>query len=144
MAWVVHSDWLERQFDGTDALDLDSAVGGATIKLGIVTESVIDADTDPLFSGLTAVGTATAWTGPVTLANISCGLDGSADLVFDADDPSVIAQDGSGFTNGRSLVVYDDTNSFIIAHHTEGANFGNTTGTITITFAAGGIWKLTI
>ena len=144
MAWVVHSKWLERQFDGTDALDLDATVGGSTIKLGIVTESVINADTDNLFAGLTAVGIATAWTGPVTLANIDCALDVSFDLIFDADDPAVIAQDAGGFTDGRSLVVYDSVNDHIIAHHIEGASFGNTTGTITITFAAGGIWKLTI
>lgn len=144
MTWVVHSDWLERHFDGTEALDLDAASGGDTINLGIVTESSIDPDTNALYSGLTAVGTATAWTGPVALANISCGLDGSNNLVFDADDPSVIAQDASGFTDGRSLVLYDTTNSYIIAHHTEASTFGNVSGTITISLDAGGIWELTI
>lgn len=145
MTWVVHSDWLERHFDGTQALDLDAALGGATIKLGIVTESTINADTNALYTGLTAVSTGTGWTGPVTLANITCGLDGSNDLVFDADDPSVISADaGSGFSNGRSLVVYEDTNKYIIAHHTEGASFGNVSASITITMDAAGIWKLTI
>jgi hypothetical protein len=144
MAWVVHSDWLERQMDGTDALDLDSAVGGDTIKLAIVTESTIDEDVIDTIGDLTLVGTATGWTGPVTLASITCGLDGSANVVFDANDPSQIAQDGSGFTDGRSLVIYDDTNDFILAHHIEGSAFGNTTGPIDITFAAGGIFEFTI
>lgn len=145
MTWVVHSDWLERHFDGTEAFDLDAAVGGDTINLGIVTESSIDADTNALYSGLTAVATGTAWTGPVALSNISCGLNGSNNLVFDADDPSVIAQDaGGGFSNARSLVIYDPTNSYIIAHHTEPSAFGNVAGTITITLSASGIWQLTI
>ena len=144
MAWVVHSDWLERQFNGTQALDLDATAGGSTINLGIVTEASINPDTNDLYTGLTAVGTATAWTGPVALSNISCGLNGSNNLVFDADDPAVIAQDGSGFADGRSLVLFESTNNYIIAHHTEGAAFGNVSGTITITLDAAGIWVLTI
>ena len=102
MAWVPHSDWFERMMDGTDALDLDDAVGGDVIKIGIVTETAVDPDTAPLFSGLTAVGTATAWTGPVTLASKTCGLDGSNDVVFDAADIAHIAQAASGLINGRT------------------------------------------
>ncbi len=144
MAWTVHSDWLERQFNGTEFLDLSGA-GADVINLGIVTESSINPDTNALYSGLTPVATGTAWTGPVALANITCALNGSNNLVFDADDPSVIAQDaGGGFTNGRSLVIYDPTNSYIIAHHTEPSTFGNVSGTITITLSASGIWQLTI
>ena len=144
MTWVVHSRWLERQFDGTDALDLDAVLAGSTIKMGIVTEAAINPDTIHLFTTLTAVATATAWTGPVTLANITCGLNGSFNLVFDADDPAVIALDAGGFTDGRSLVVYEDTGKNIIASHIEGAVFGNVTGSITITLNANGIWVMTI
>lgn len=144
MTWQVHSRWLERQFDGTDALDLDAVLAGSTIKLGIVTEATINVDTVHLFSSLTAVATGTAWTGPVTLANITCGLNGSFNLVFDADDPAVIALDAGGFANGRSLVVYEDTGSNIIASHIEASVFGNTTGSITITLNAAGIWVMTI
>jgi hypothetical protein len=145
MTWVTHSKWLERHFDGTQALDLDAVLAGSTIKLGIVTESVINADTNNLYTGLTAVATGTGWTGPVTLANITCGLNGSFNLVFDADDPSVIAQDvGTGFANARSLVIYEDLNKYILAHHTEGATFGNTTGPITTTLDAAGIIEFTI
>ena len=143
MAWTVHSDWLERQFNGTEFLDLAGA-GADTINLGIVTNSTIDPDTNALYSGLTPVSTGTAWTGPVALANLTCALNGSNNLVFDADDPSVIAQDAGGFSNARSLVIYDPTNSYIIAHHTEPSTFGNVAGTITITLSASGIWQLTI
>ncbi len=144
MTWIVHSKWLERQFDGTQALDLDAVLAGDVIKLGIVTESAINPDTIDLFTALTAVGTATGWTGPVTLANITCGLNGSVDLAFDSDDPAVIAQDAGGFTNGRSLVIFEDTNKYIIASHIEAAVFGNVSGTITITLNAAGIWILSI
>jgi hypothetical protein len=141
MTWQVHSAWLERHFDGTQALDLDA---GDTINLGIVTESVINPDTNSLYSGLTPVGTATAWTGPVALVNPSCGLNGSNNLAFDADDPAVIAQDAGGFANGRSLVLYETTNSYIIASNIEAAVFGNVAGSITITLDAAGIWIMTI
>lgn len=144
MAWVIHSDWLERHFDGTQSLDLDGA-GATTINLGIVTEASVDADTNALYTGLTPVATGTAWTGPVALANPTMGLNGSNNLVFDADDPSVIAQDvGGGFTDGRTLVLYETTNNYILAHHTEGSAFGNVSGTVTIVFDANGIFTVTI
>lgn len=138
MTWVPHSAPVERQHDGTQSIDYDSVVGGTVIKLGIVTESVINPDTNTLFTGLTAVGTATAWTGPVTLANTTFALV-TGDGEFDADDPAQIAQDAGGFTNGRSLVIYEDVNKFIICSHIAAAVFGNVAGPITITFNAAGI-----
>ncbi len=144
MAWVPHSDWFERQMDGTAVLDLDDAVGGSVIKLGIVTEAAVNPDTANLYSGLTAVGTATGWTGPVTLTSKTCGLDGSNDVVFDAADIAQIAQDASGFTNGRTLVLYYATDSYILCAHDHGSSFGNVAGPITISFDANGILKWTI
>ena len=138
MAWVCHSAWLERHFDGTQALDLDG-VGATTINLGIVTEAVIDQDTDNLYTGLTPVATGTGWTGPVALSNLTCGLNGSNNLAFDADDPTDVAQDASGFTNGRSLVLYETVNNFILAHNTEASAFGNVAGPISITLDVAGI-----
>ena len=144
MTWVTHTSWVERQHDGVQALDLDGA-GADAVNLAIVTDAVVNPDTDTTYPGtLTAVATATGWTGPVALANLTCGLDGSFDNVFDADDPSVIAQDAGGFANGRSLVIYETTNGRILGHHTEGAAFGNVAGPITITFNAAGILKWTM
>ncbi|MEP3857295.1 MAG: hypothetical protein ABJM39_09660 [Porticoccus sp.] len=142
--WVAHSKIQERHYDGTAALDLDDTVGGTTINLGIVTESTINPDTNSLYSGLTAVATATGWTGPVALANLSCALDGSNDLVFDADDPTQIAQDASGFSNGRSVVLYRSDDSHILASYTHPQAFGNVNGPINISFDANGILKVTI
>lgn len=145
MTWVVHSSWLERQFDGTQALDLDAAAGGSTINLGIVTESSINPDTNSLYSGLTPVATGTEWTGPVTLSNISCGLNGSNNLAFDADDLALISLDADdGFLDGRSLVIYESTSSRILAHHTEASVFGNAASPIDINFNAAGIFLFAI
>lgn len=144
MVWVIHSDWLERQFDGTDPLDLDGV--GDTINLAIVTDAVVDPDTVPIYPGaLTPVDEGgTAWTGPVALANKVCGLDGSEDLVFNSDDPATIAQDGSGFTDGETLILYGATNGYILCHFTAPSAFGNVSGPLTIDFATAGIWKLNI
>jgi hypothetical protein len=136
MAFITHTKWIEDQFNGTSVLDLD---GVTTINLGIVTDSTISADETTGYSALTPVATGTAWTGPVALASTTCALNGNFDLVFDAADPAVIAQDASGFANARSLVVYVPATGRILAHHTEGSTFGNVAGPLTITFSASGI-----
>ena len=143
MAWVVHSAWLERHFDGTDVQDLDVIGAHADIKMGIVTEAAINPDTNSLYSGLTAVATATAWTGPVAINNATCGLT-AGNLIFDMDDPAVIAQDAGGFTNGRTLVIYESTTSYIIASYIHTAAFSLVSGSVTITLDATGVWTLTI
>lgn len=142
--WVAHSKIQERHYDGTAPLDLDDTVDGTTINIAIVTESVIDPDTDSLFTSLTPVATATGWTGPVALANLSCALDGSKDLVFDADDPAQIAQDASGFSNGRSLVTYRADDNYILKSYTHPQAFGNVNGPVNIGFDTDGLLKLTI
>ena len=141
MAFVVHSDWITRQFDGTASLDLDDTVGGSTINLGIVTESSINPDTVSLFSSLTAVGTATGWTGPVTLSSKTFDDSGGVHT-FDAADISQIAQDAGGFTTGRTVVIYDSSTSYILATSVEASVFGNVSGPLDITFDAAGIFTI--
>ena len=142
MTFQVHSSPLERAFDGTQSLDLDGA-GAVVVNMGIVTESVVDPDTDTLYSGLTAVATNVGWTGPVAVANLLCGLDGSFDLLFDADDPAQIPSDAGGFADGRTIVLYLAGTGFILASNIHGSVFGNTAGPINISWP-NGIWKATI
>lgn len=137
--WVVHSKWSERNHDGTQNVDLDGA--GTTVNIGIVTESTINPDTDTLFATLTVV-TGTGST-PVALANKTCGLS-AGDLIFDADNPATIAQSGSGFSNGRTLVLYETVSDHIISTFIADAVFGNVAAALDITFDAAGIWKQTI
>lgn len=142
MSWVPHSKIVERHYDGTAPLDLDDTVDGTTINVAIVTESTINRNTDSLFTSLTPVATATGWTGPVALANTTCALDGSFDVVFDADDPAQIAQDASGFSNGRSIVQYRADDNYILASYTHPQVFGNVNGPVNIGFDTNGILKV--
>jgi len=143
MTWVAHSKIQERAGDGTAPLDLDDTVSGTTIILGIVTESSIDKHTNSLYSGLTPVATATGWTGPVALANKTFALNVSDELVFDADDPAQIAEDASGFSDGRTVVLYRSDDSYILDSYTHPQAFGNVNGPINITLDANGIHKIT-
>jgi len=133
----LHSAWLDRQFNG-NAVDLDG-LGAVDVRMGIVTESVINPDTDSLYSSLTPVATATGWTGPVLLANLTCGLDGSSNLQFDSDLISDIAQDAGGFTDGRSIVIYQVVSGYIMYSDVQGSAFGNVTVPLTIEWLSG-IW----
>ncbi len=138
-----HSKWFERAFNGSQPLDLDGA-GAATIMLGIVSDSVIDPDTTQLYTALTPVAAGTGWTGPVALTGVTAALV-SGDWVFDASDPAQIAQDAStGFSNARTVVIYEDTTKYILYTHTEDSAFGNTGGPLTLNFSASGILKVTI
>ena len=136
-----HSAWYEYQHNG-GGIDMDGA-GVATFKLAIVTNAAtINADTTNLWSSISThqVSTGgTAYTGPITLTSPTAGLDGSSNWVFDCADPAQIAQDASGFSNGRSLIVYEDATGRILWSHTEDTDFGNVSTIIDISFGAGGI-----
>lgn len=144
MTAKFHTLWWEEQFDGTLHRDLDGA-GAVTLNMGLVTEATINPDTVHAYSALTPVSEAgTAWTGPVALSSLTCGLDGSFDLVMDAADPAQIDQDASGFADARSVVFYFAADGRIMMHHTEATAFGNTTGPLDILIDAQGLWKMTI
>ena len=147
MALNIHSKWLERQFDGTEAMDLDATATPSDIRIGIFTNSTINVDTVEDMADLTEVATGTSYTGPVALTGESCSLS-AGNLVFDANDPGVWSQDASGFTNGRSLALmkYSGTaaNDYVLASHIEGSAFSIQDGDITVTFNASGIWTLSI
>jgi hypothetical protein len=135
-----HSKWLERALNGVAPLDLD---GSTDIRLGIVTESSINEDTNNLYSGLTPVGTATGWSGPLTLGGVTAALS-SGNWVFDANDPSAIAQDAGGFSNARSVIIYENTTGYILYSHTEDSTFGNVAGPLTLNFHANGLLRINI
>jgi hypothetical protein len=139
---VVHSKWLEDFFSG--ALDADfGGTGASDFVWGFATNTSIDPDMVDDISDLTLVATGTAWTGPVDLANEVCGLDGSKDLLFDADDPAQIAQDASGgFSNGRTQFI-GISGGPIIVSQVEASAFGNVDGPLSGGWP-NGIWKLTI
>ena len=123
-----------------------------TLKLGLITAVVTPATTtsNPCWGagGTTnlstnAVGTATAWTGPVTLASVTWVITGGTPTL-DAADPTAIAQDAGGFTDARWGIIYNDTatNKNAIAYLDLGSARSIVTGPLTITFNASGILTL--
>lgn len=96
-------------------------LGADTLRVGII-KSAANGGVDPtasladprwgvggstnLSSSQVATG-GTSYTGPVALANKTWGAVGSAGVL--RADPITLAQDPSGFTNGRWAIIYDDT-----------------------------------
>lgn len=136
---------------GNKIIDMDTD----TIKFGLVTNSTVPtvliagpcwgAGGSTNFSS-TQVTTATSYTGPITLASVTWTKDNTG-AVWDAADPSVIAQDASGATNIAYAIFYSDTatNKNCIGYmelSTTGA-ISLVTGSLTITFNASGIGRFT-
>lgn len=120
---------------------------GDTLKLALITTATTPAKTTaaPHYGGTgttdmstNAVGTATAWTGPVTLASTSWSLT-SNDVIFKADDV-VIAQDASGFTNARWGIIFNDTdaNKRCLGYIDLGSDRSIVSGSLTIDFQGSG------
>lgn len=136
---------------GNKIIDMDTD----TIKFGLVTNSTVPtvliagpcwgAGGSTNFSS-TQIATATSYTGPITLASVTWTKDNTG-AVWDAADPSVIAQDASGATNIAYAIFYSDTatNKNCIGYmelSTTGA-ISLVTGSLTITFNASGIGRFT-
>ncbi len=132
-------------------IDLDTD----TIKFGLVTAAtpptVLIADPcwgaggSTNFSS-TQIATATSYTGPITLASKTCTKDNTG-FVFDAADPSVIAQDAGGATNIAYAIFYSDTatnkNCLFYMELSSAGTISLVTGSLTITFNASGIARTT-
>lgn len=123
-----------------------------TLKLGLITAAVTPATStsNPCWGAggstnlsTNAVGTATAWTGPVTLGSVTWTIV-SGTPTLDATDPTTIAQDASGFTDARWGIIYNDTatNKNAIAYIDLGSTRSIVTGPLSITFNASGILTL--
>lgn len=134
----THSEWINRQNNG-NAVDLDG-IGAVDVRMAIVTEASLDPDTDDLFSTLTPVATNVGWTGPILLTNLTCALDGSFNLQFNADLISDIPSDIGGFDNGQTVVFYQVVSGYIIASQSHSIPFGNKVVPISIQWLAG-IWE---
>lgn len=120
-----------------------------TLKLGLVTSVVTPATTtsNPAWGAggstnlsTNAVATATAWTGPVTLASVTWTIVAGTPTL-DAADPSQIAQDASGFTNARWGIIYNDTDASkrALLFIDLGSDRSIVSGPLSITFNASGI-----
>lgn len=102
-------------------LDLGNKIhdmDGDTLKMAIVSSATVPSlsTAAPHYGGTgttnfatNAVATATAWTGPVTLASKTWSLVSNVPT-FRADIVTV-AQDASGFTNGAYGIIYNDSDA---------------------------------
>lgn len=102
-------------------LDLGNKIhdmDGDTLKIGIVTTATVPATTTaaPHWGGTgttnfatNQVGTATAYTGPITLTTPTWSVV-SGVATFRADIVT-IAQDASGFTTGAYGIIYNNTDA---------------------------------
>lgn len=122
------------------------------LKLGLVTSTVTPSATtaDPRWGAgggtnlsTNAVATGTAWTGPVTLASVAWTIVAGTPTL-DAADPAQIAQDGSGFTNARWGIIYNDTaaGKQALCFIDLGSDRSIVTGPLSITFNASGVLTL--
>lgn len=115
-----------------------------TIKCSIHTSSYTYSSAHDFYDDVTNEVSGTNYTsGGATLAGKTTS---SADpCVFDCDD-IVVAQSGSGFSNGRNLVFYKSTGtagtSPLICRFGAAADFGNVSGALTIQIASTGLIRL--
>lgn len=125
------------------------------IRFGLINNSVPPtvAATAPHWGGSgtvnfasSEVATATSYTGPIALASESWTKDATG-AVFDAADPSAIAQDAGGATDIAYAVFYNNTDANKRCLGYMELNTGGTislvTGSLVLGFNAAGVLRLT-
>lgn len=136
---------------GNKIIDMDTD----TIKFGLVTAVLTPTVTlaGPCWGAggsnnmsTNQIATATSYTGPITLSSVTWTKDATG-AVFDAADPSVIAQDAGGATNIAWAIFYSDTapnkNCIGYMELSTAGTISLAAGSLTITFNASGIGRFT-
>jgi hypothetical protein len=145
---TAYMKWVEGQVDQTVLSSLPVDFDTDTIKVIVLantfTPDTTLATTQEHLDDISAdeVTTGTAYTGAVTLATTTVTGAGAV-VTFDADDVSIGADSGGGFTDARYVVFYKDSGaaatSPLIAVGDLGSDRANTTGSIDLTWSASGI-----
>lgn len=136
---------------GNKIIDLDTD----TINFGLVTTATVPtvATNGPCWGAggttnfsTSQVTTATSYTGPIALASKTWTKDATG-AVWDAADPSVIAQDAGGATNIAYAIFYSDTatnkNCIGYMELSTAGSISLAAGSLTITFSGSGIGRIT-
>ncbi len=143
---TIMPKFIQSQADGStlaSVVDFDTDTIKVVVLLATFTPDTTASSAQEHFDDISAseVATATAYTGPITLASKTLTLSGAV-VTFDAADIS-IGVDGSGFTTARYIAVYKDSGtpstSPIIAIGDLGANKSNVSATVEFNWASGGI-----
>jgi hypothetical protein len=147
---TLYDKWLEAQEDAglsSTPVDFDTDTISVAVMNDTFSPDTGHTSAQVYWSDISAnqVATGTAYTGPVALAaktlTVSSGV-----VTFDADN-IVIAQDATGFTNGRRIAVFKNTGtpttSPLIGVGDLGANKSIQTGSLTLAWNANGLIRWT-
>lgn len=128
---VLYEQFCLKQNNG-NAIDLDND----TIKVMIVTSGYTFSQAHAFISSANAneVSGTNYTAGGTTISGVTLALDGAV-VEWIHNDITWLSS-GAGFSTGRQFIWYKDTGSAatspLIMCMTEGANFGNTTGDLTL------------
>jgi len=124
-----------------------SAAKSGTLKMLFFSAFTPDQNADQYISDFVPATNEFSGTGyaRLTLANVTFTMDASGNVKFDADDPSTTAQNASGDSDGRRVVIaYDtgtDATSEVVCFSDDtGANFGFVSGSLDCTISTSGIY----
>ena len=145
---TTYNKFILTMLNGTDTVDFDTDTIKVVMMKTTFTPDTSDSSTQEFFDDISAteVATGTAYTGPVTLASKTLTL-ASGVVKFDADNITIAQDIGGGFTDGDAFVLYKDTGtpstSPLILWGDFGSSQNNQAGSVSITWAAAGIFDLT-
>lgn len=127
VTFTFYPNFKLKQNNGVRQIDLDTA----SIKCAILTSSYTPSNADDLFSGISAneVSGSNYSAGGTALSGVT--LAGAPNPAWAANDITW-TQSASGFSNGRTFVLYDVATGGLIAYGSESADFGNVAGDLTI------------
>ena len=147
--------FLQAQYEGGTAQTISSMpvdFDGDTIKFGIIT-STVTPDTDETsthlhwddLSGNEVSGT-NYTAGGITVTSITVTREGSGIIMIDGVNITIL-QDAGGFSNGRHGILYKSTGtastSPLISAVDFGADKGNVSNDLLLSFNANGIYRFT-
>lgn len=139
--WVMYDNFRLKLYDG-GAVDFDAD----TLKISLHTSTYSpNQATHDFFNDVTNEVTGTNYTagGDDVSTGAGAAIDGT-NIDVDVADASW-TQSGSGFSNARYAVLYKDTGvsttSLLICYSDFGSDQGNTTGDLTLTMNAEGVFR---
>lgn len=140
----LYDVFRRKQVSGNGAVNLSSL----TLKMMFVTSAYTPNQNTHDFRddlGATEV-TGTGYTaGGNTLSTVTVNLDGSGNVVIDANDPATWTQNAAGFANARRAIIYiarggaSNADELVAYSADFGSDIGNVAADLTITLNAAGL-----
>lgn len=140
----LYDTFRKKQISGSGTVNLTSL----TLKMMLVTASYTPNQNTHDFRddlGATEVSGTGYTAGGNTLATVTATLDGSGNVVIDANDPATWTQDSAGFSNARRAIIYiarggASSADELVAYSADfGSDLGNASADLTVTLNASGL-----